>query len=118
LKFAEAGAHCYISAMSTNLIRLESDDPHAAGVLIRFDSGLPDKVVQWQTKPGELISPALDAAKQYTAAVIEDLVKENREADVRHTNWVSVAAAMHRIIRDFNGALHELQRERDAATLQ
>ncbi len=106
----------YISAVSTNLIRLESDDPQLAGVLVRFDSQLPDKVVQWHA--AEVISPALDAAKQYTAALIESLVKDGREADVRHTNWVSVAAAMHRIIREFNGRLHELQKERNAATLQ
>jgi hypothetical protein len=100
--------------MSTNLIRLESDDPHVAGVLIRFDSGAA-KTVSWRAD--KVISPALDAAKEYTAAVIDALVKENREADVRNTNWVSVAAAMHKCIRDFNGKLHELGKERHAATL-
>ena len=101
--------------MSTNLIRLESDDPHVAGVLIRFDSGTA-KTVVWSAN--QVISPALDAAKEYTAAVIDALVKENREADVRDTNWVSVAAAMHRIIRDFNSKIHELEGQRDAAALQ
>lgn len=91
--------------MSTNLIRLESDDPCTAGVLVRFDSGLPDKVVQWQTTPGRLISPALDAAKQYTVAIVDALIKEGREDDLRNTNWVSVVAAMHKCIRDFNGSL-------------
>jgi hypothetical protein len=101
--------------MSTNLIRLESDDPHTAGVLIRFDSGAA-KTVSWRAD--QVISPALDAAKEYTAAVIDALVKENREADVRNTNWVSVTAAMHKCIRDFNGKLHALENERHAATLQ
>jgi len=104
--------------MSTSLQPLESDDPHVAGVLIQFDSGLPGKVVHWRSKGGEIISPALEAAKEYTAAVLDSLMKENREADIRNTNWVSVAAAMHKLIRDFNGTLRDARRERDAATLQ
>lgn len=100
-----------------NLIRLESpdNDPFAGGVLIRFDSGVA-KTIAWRSE--ELISPALDAAKEYTASIIDALVKENREAEVRNTNWASVAAAVHKIIRDFNGQLVALRKERSAATVQ
>jgi hypothetical protein len=101
--------------VSTNLIRLESDDPRIAGFAITFDSGVA-KQVTWTADT--IISPALDAAKQYTASVIDALVKENREREVRDTNWVSVVAAVHRIVREFNGKLHDLERERNAATLQ
>jgi len=88
--------------MSTSLVRLESDDPRTAGFVIAFDSGV-SKRVQWTAEA--VISPAIDAAKQYTASVIDSLMKENREAEIRHTNWVSVTAAVHKIIRDFNGKL-------------
>lgn len=101
--------------MSTNLIRLESDDPRTAGVLVRFDSGIA-KTVCWSAE--SVISPALDAAKEYTAALIDQLMREGHEQEIRHTNWVSVTAAMHKCIRDFNGKLHELERARHAATLQ
>lgn len=102
--------------MSTNLIRLESDDPHIAGVLVTFDSGVK-KTVVWQA--AQVISPALDAAKQYTAELLDQLMKENREAEIRNTNWVSVTAAMHKCIRDFSGKLNELRRdENHAPTVQ
>jgi len=100
--------------VSTNLVRLESDDPHTAGVLVTFDTGVK-KVVQWRA--AEVISPALAAAKEYTAGLLEQLMRENREAEIRNTNWVSVAAAMHKCIRDFNGKLHALQRDHHATTL-
>lgn len=92
--------------MSTNLRPLESDDATVAGFLITFPSGIA-KTVVWRSD--RVISPALDAAKTYTADVIEALVKENREAEVRDTNWVSVCAAAHKLIRDFNGRIHALE---------
>lgn len=99
--------------MSTQLIRLESDDPHVAGFAIAFDSGVA-KQIAW--KADAIISPALDAAKQYTAQVIDSLMREGCEAEIRDTNWVSVTAAVYKIVRDFNGKLHELQGH--AETLQ
>jgi len=101
--------------MSTRLIPLESaeNDPHAAGVAIVFDSGAA-KQIAWRTKPGRLISPALDAAKQYTAQVLDALLREGREEEIRHTNWVSVTAAMHKLIRDFNGKQRFAQRNAQA----
>lgn len=99
--------------MSANLQRLESDDPLTAGFVITFDSGVA-KQVAWTAKT--VISPALDAAKEYTAAIVDALVKDNREAEVRDTNWVSVCAAIHKIVRDFNGKVHDLETERARAT--
>ena len=103
--------------MSTNLRPLEAVDgnPFVGGFVISFDSGKAKSVV-WQSE--KIISPALDAAKQYTANVLEELAKENREADVRNTNWVSVTAAVHKLVRDFNGRLHDLEVEQRNAPTQ
>lgn len=105
--------------MSTRLIRLEAADgnPYVGGIAVEFDSGVA-KRIQWQCKPGELISPALDAAKEYTAALLQELMREGREQELRDTNWVSVTAAVHKCIRDFNGKLHQLQSEQNAAPVQ
>ena len=103
--------------MSTNLIRLEdsNNDPFVGGVLLRFDSGAA-KTIAWRSEA--VISPALDAAKQYAAQVIEALVKDNDERAVRDTNWASVTAALYAIIRQFNGRLVALERERSASPVQ
>ena len=100
--------------MSTNLRPLEAVDgnPFVGGFVISFDSGHAKSVV-WQSE--QIISPALDAAKTYAANLIEELGKGNREAEVRNTNWVSVTAAVHKLVRDFNGRLHDLERERNNA---
>jgi hypothetical protein len=96
----------YFADMSTNLTPLESDDASVAGFVIAFDSGVAKSVV-WRSD--RVISPALDAAKTYTAEVIDALMKDNREAELRDTNWVSVCAAAHKLIRDFNGRIHALE---------
>lgn len=85
----------------TSLIRLEGDTKEQGGFLLFLPSGAT-KVVGWSTpKP---ITPTLDAAKKYTAQVIEDIAKaQGYECeDITRTNWVSVAAAVQRIILDFN----------------
>ena len=92
--------------MSTNLAPLESDDPTVAGFVVSFDTGVA-KAVVWRSD--KVISPALDAAKQYTANVLEQLMSEGREAEIRDTNWVSVTAAARKLIRDFNGKIHMLE---------
>ena len=96
--------------MSTQLTRLESvdNDPYIGGVAIVFDSGVA-KQIAWRVTPGRLISPALDAAKQYTAQVLDTLIREGRETEIRDTNWVSVTAAVHKCIRDFNGKQRFMQ---------
>jgi hypothetical protein len=103
--------------MSTTLHRLEAanDDPFVCGVLLSFDSGTK-KTFAWRQE--QLVSPALEGAKLFTAQVIDALVKEGREADVRNTNWVSVCAAIHKIVRDWNGEVARFHKERHAATIQ
>lgn len=88
--------------MSTNLQRLESDDPHVGGALVTFDNGTR-KTIRWQAKAP--IVPTLGAAKQYTIQLVQQLLDEQKEAAVRNTNWTSVTAAMQRIISDFNDKL-------------
>lgn len=86
----------------TSLIELEGDEVEQGGFLIFLPSGAT-KVVAWRsTKP---ITPTLDAAKDYTSKVIEDLMKAGgiSNPDIQKTNWVSVCAAVQRIILDFNG---------------
>ncbi len=103
--------------MSTNLQRMESDDPYAGGVLVTFDSGV-SKQVAWRS--ARIISPAIDAAKEATAQVLEALRAEGRWDEIRDTNWVSVCAAMHKCIREFNGKLAgtTVQRRVHAEALQ
>lgn len=87
---------------STSLIELESDETEVGGFAIFFPSGRT-KMVHWRSlKP---ITPTIDAAKDYTAKVLEGLLKGDEIGlkDMERTNWVSVAAAVQRIILDFNG---------------
>lgn len=91
---------------STSLIRLESEsgEVEVGGFLVFFPSG-DTKVVQWRSvKP---ITPTLDAAKDYTSRLADELIKAHGvgHPDVQHTNWVSVCAAAQRIILDFNDGL-------------
>lgn len=96
----------------TSVQRLESDTPEVGGFILFFPSGhhLP---VAWKTTTH--ITPTKEAALQYTGAAeqkLEDLassddpkIREAAIADIKGTNWVSVAAAVQRIVIDFN---HEL----------
>lgn len=63
------------------------------------------KTVAWRsTKP---ITPTLDAAKEYASKLAESLIESAgvSHPDVQRTNWTSVAAAVQRIILDFNRRL-------------
>lgn len=84
------------------LIELEGDKVEHGGFLIFLPSGRT-KVISWSSpKP---ITPTIDAAKEYTAKVIEQLLAENSaqgQSDFDGTNWVSVVAAVQRILLDFN----------------
>lgn len=87
---------------STSLIALEGDETEVGGFAIFFPSGRT-KLIHWHSlKP---ITPTLEAAKDYTAKVLEQLLKGDDIGlkDMERTNWVSVAAAIQRIILDFNG---------------
>jgi hypothetical protein len=73
-------------------------DPKIGGFLITFPSGLSKEVV-WQSAV-----PAPDplrAAKEFTAGVLQQLLEEQRQDDIDRTNWVSVTAAVQKIVKDF-----------------
>jgi hypothetical protein len=88
----------------TSLIAAEAVDgtPEVGGFFIFLPSGAT-KTIAWRSL--QPISPTLDAAKQYTAKIVESLMKANTaeaRADVDATNWTSVVAAVQRIILDWN----------------
>jgi hypothetical protein len=86
---------------ATSLIRLEGDAVEQGGFLMFLPSGAT-KVVAWHSpKP---ITPTLDAAKKYASEVVESLLQAGgiENPDIQRTNWVSVTAAVQRIILDFN----------------
>ena len=86
---------------STSIIAVEAmdGDLEIGGFLLFLPSGAT-KIVTWrQARP---IEPTLDAAKQYAGKLVEMLNQEQREDDLRRTNWVSVTAAIQRIILDWN----------------
>lgn len=107
---------------STSLIRLEADDPHHGGFLIFFPSGR-HMTISWETETH--ITPTKEAALTYVGKVVEELNKasasmdqqtrDNAEQDLRSTNWVSVAAAVQRLVLDFNTALSTRISDRMAA---
>lgn len=88
----------------TSLIRLEGDTLEEGGVMLFLPSGAT-KVMQWQTP--RQITPTLEAAKKYTAQVIDDIAQQHGFEcdDIQRTNWVSVIAAVQRCILDFNDRL-------------
>jgi len=90
----------------TELRRLEAPppaNPLDGGALITYPSGHTQQVV-WRSD-GRLILPTKDAAKQYAAAALQRLMDERRIDDAERTNWVSLTAAMEKILTDFNDIL-------------
>jgi hypothetical protein len=74
-------------------------DPTIGGFLITFPSGLSKEVI-WQSAV-----PAPDplrAAKEFTAGVLDQLLQEGKTDDANRTNWVSVTAAVQKLVVDFN----------------
>lgn len=85
------------------VIEIESMDnqPEIGGFIIFLPSGAT-KTVHWrETKP---ITPTLDAAKQYTTRIVDTLLRAGPagQRDINDTNWTSVAAAIQRVILDWN----------------
>lgn len=88
---------------------LENDDPHVGGFVVKWPSG-NEKVVAW--KQSAVIHPALEGAKQFVAALIDGMLNapgttndDRRVAldDIERTNIPSLVAAVHKIVRDWNG---------------
>lgn len=104
----------------TSLIAAEAVDgsPEVGGFVIFFPSGAT-KVVGWrQASP---ITPTLDAAKEFTAKVLQQLLDaddEQARADFNATNWTSVAAAVQRIILDWNDGIQRRINTKMAAELR
>ncbi len=88
----------------TSLVEAESadGDPEVGGFVIFFPSG-HHMTVGWRSvRP---IEPAIDAAKKYAADIIDKLIRANSDeaqADMNRTNWVSVVAAIQKIVLDWN----------------
>lgn len=83
----------------TALIRMEGDRVEHGGFLVFLPSGATKQVAWHSPKP---ITPTLDAAKEYTGRVIQQLEEKGMHDDIQKTNWVSVCAAVQRVILDFN----------------
>lgn len=82
----------------------QSGNSYLSGFIVRLSDG-SYRQVAWQT--GAPINPTLDAAKEYAAKLLQSLLNEGMCVEVRDTNWASVAAAIHRIVEDFNSKLRE-----------
>lgn len=87
----------------TALLPMEGEDgPETGGFLLFLPSGRT-KIVGWREV--KRISPVRPAAEQFATDVVESLLKQGAEEDIRRTNWTSVAAAITRIIGDWNARL-------------
>lgn len=84
------------------VIELEAVDkqPEIGGFIIFLPSG-DTKTIHWrQAKP---IRPTLEAAKDFATKIVDSLLQQNMaHPDIAATNWTSVAAAIQRVILDWN----------------
>jgi hypothetical protein len=105
---------------STTIVAAEAvnGEPEVGGVVFFLPSG-KTKVLGWrQPRP---IAPPLDAAKEFTAKVVQQLLDEDSpesRADVNGTNWTSVVAAVQRIILDWNDGIEQRINNRKAQLLR
>ena len=84
----------------TTLIRLEDPQhPNIGALAITFPSGTC-KALQWSSA-GPIVD-SLALAKDLAARALQTCLDERRVDDAERTNWASVTAAAHRIVRDFN----------------
>lgn len=86
-------------------IELEAVDgsPEIGGFIVFLPSGRA-KTLHWrQAQP---ITPTLDAAKEFCTRIVDALLKESNgnpsHPDIQGVNWTSMAAAVQRIILDWN----------------
>lgn len=92
----------------TAIIELESDsgEPEIGGFLIFLPSGAT-KSVHWRL--AKHITPTLDAAQEYVAKIVDSIMRANngntQHPDIAGVNWTSVAAAIQRVIMDWNDKL-------------
>lgn len=84
------------------IYRLESDDSHIGGFRVRFPSGVT-KDVTWRSEG--VITPTLDAAKQYATSLVQSMLDDRRIDDLERTNVPSLVAAIQKIISDWNAVI-------------
>ena len=75
------------------------DDPNIGGFIAEFDSGIM-KSIAWRSQAP--IEPSIDAAKQYVSELLQCLIDERHMHEVEGTNWASAAAAVQKIVVDWN----------------
>ena len=80
----------------------ESNQDDVGGFIVEFSNNRRKQVV-WRTKAP--ILPALEAAKQYAATLVQGLIDDGMLAEVNATNWASATAAVQKIILDWNDKL-------------
>ena len=85
------------------LWRLDSETAGIGGALAEFPSGKRLQI-QWAGGP---ISPVNEAAKSYSASVLQRLLDEGLTDDAERTNWPSFTAALGRILGEFNAQVNE-----------
>jgi hypothetical protein len=97
----------------TTLRALTCDtDPKVGGFLAVFPSGLKKEVIWKSTVPAP---DALQAAKEFTAGLLDQLMQEGKHDDANRTNWPSLVAAIQRIVLEFNERRRTALRALDSA---
>lgn len=90
-------------------------DPSVGGFVIKFPSGLI-KSVAWKSQAP--IPDTLEAAKEYTAKLLDSLLVSAHNDDAERTNWVSVVACVQQVINDWNERTRQRLYAPHAQTLQ
>ncbi len=76
--------------------------PQIGGVLFKFPSGL-QKTLQWEySRP---VVDTLKVSKHLTACLLDELMREDKADDINRTNWVSLTAAIQKMVGDWNAKM-------------
>jgi hypothetical protein len=102
--------------LSATLRRLEGvTDGRQGGVLLTTPSGLQLAAYWSESAP---IVDTLATAKQCATDLVQHLIAKHGGADVDRINWVSVVAAVQRIVQEWNAARRDaLYLEQPAAPI-
>jgi hypothetical protein len=80
-------------------LEASNNDPRIGGFVVEFPSGAR-KSAHWISDAP--FQDTLDAAKQYTAKLIDSCLKQGLIDDLERTNIPSLVAAVQQIIMDWN----------------
>jgi hypothetical protein len=75
---------------------------YVSGVVVQVPSG---RLLQVAWVTASEIVPTLEAAQHYAAVLLDRLIQAGMADDVDRTNWASVAAAIQKILEDFNARI-------------